>query len=414
MNNIRVIDDFSHAIQEMLNHKLRTGLTLLGMVFGVGAVIAMLSISEGAKQEALQMIQTMGVRNLIIQNRVFDQDTLREMREDSSGLTLSDLRAASASLPFVTAQSAEKKVDTHTLFSVNNNSDASVLGVSSSHFALSNITLSDGEVFDQKTENMRSQVAVIGAQTAIELFPGQSALGQLIKINHLWFEVIGVLEDRHLQKKEFEGVRLDDERNRVFIPISTALMRFQVDELNSPLDKIKIEVAEGISPQGAAKALGALIEKRHGFIEDYDLIIPAALMKQAEKTQQIFTIVMSCIAGISLLVGGIGIMNIMLATVLERTPEIGLLRAIGATKADIKRQFLIESLTVSTVGAIIGVIFGVLLSILIQNLAGWTVAWSLLSVVIAVAVCLLVGVGFGLYPANKAAELDPIRALQSG
>jgi len=406
-------EDLWHAVEQLRQHKLRTALTLLGMVFGVGAVIAMLSIGEGAKQEALRLIESMGLRNILVDSRDFDEDTLREIREHSVGLSLGDVRAILQTLPSVEAVSAEKKVKTWNLFSQQMSSDAQVLAVSPEYFDLASLRIASGQRIDQEHNKYYAQVAVLGAQAARGLFPGTDPLGQLLKINHLWVKVIGVLEDKDLGKDEFQGVSLGGDRNRVFIPLNTAHKRLKFELMESQLDSIRLRLDKKSDPQLSALTVNHLLSRRHGEEKDYEIIIPAALLKQQQQTQKIFTIVMSAIAGISLLVGGIGIMNIMLATVLERTREIGLLRALGARKRDIQVQFLLESATVAGLGAFIGIFFGLLLAFVIQQFAGWPAGWSMMAIVLSVSICLITGIGFGWYPARQAAALDPIRALHA-
>jgi putative ABC transport system permease protein len=405
--------DLWHAVEQLRQHKLRTALTLLGMVFGVGAVIAMLSIGEGAKQEALRLIESMGLRNVLVEARDFDEDTLREIREHSVGLSISDVRAIKQTLPNVEGVSAEKKVKTWDLFSQQASSDAQVRAVSPEYFDLASLNIDRGRHIEENDNKYYAQVAVLGAQVARTLFPLGDPLGQRLKINHLWVKVIGVLEDRDLGKDEFQGVSLGGDRNRVFIPLKTALKRLKFELMESELDAIRLRLNKDADPQLSALTVNHLLSRRHGEENDYEIIIPAALLKQQQQTQQIFTIVMSAIAGISLLVGGIGIMNIMLATVLERTREIGLLRALGARKRDIQIQFLLESATVAGIGAFIGIFFGLLLAFIIQQFAGWPAGWSLMAIILSVSICLMTGVGFGWYPARQAAALDPIRALHA-
>jgi putative ABC transport system permease protein len=406
-------EDLWHAVDQLRQHKLRTALTLLGMVFGVGAVIAMLSIGEGAKQEALRLIESMGLRNILVEARDFDEDTLREIREHSVGLSLGDVRAIEQTLPSVEGVSAEKKVKTWDLFSQHASADSQVMAVSPEYFELASLRVAGGEIISAADNMYYSQVAVLGAQAARSLFPNGDPLGQKVKINHLWVKVIGVLEDKDLAKDEFQGVSLGGDRNRVFIPLRTAHKRLKFELMESQLDSIRLRLDKDSDPQLSALTVNHLLSRRHGEENDYDIIIPAALLKQQQQTQKIFTIVMSAIAGISLLVGGIGIMNIMLATVLERTKEIGLLRALGARKRDIQVQFLLESATVAGLGAFIGVFFGLLLAFVIQQFAGWPAGWSMMAIVLSVSICLLTGVGFGWYPARQAAALDPIRALHA-
>ena len=407
------MDGLIHALDQLRLHKLRTSLTLLGMIFGVGAVIAMLSIGEGAKQESLRLIESMGLRNLVIESRDIDEETLREIREHTVGLARSDLRAIRQTMPTLEAASEEKKIKTWNLFSLIASSDAQVLAVSPTYFELTSLSLAEGRKFDDADEKHYAQVAVLGAQAATSLFPDGNALGGRIKVNHLWVEVVGVLEDRDLSKDEFQGVTIGGDRNRVFIPLATAFKRLRFESLESELDAIRLRISDGSSPQQSAGTVDHLLSRRHGDENDYEIVIPAALLKQQEQRQRIFTIVMSAIAGISLLVGGIGIMNIMLATVLERTKEIGLLRAVGARKIDIQQQFLLESATVSGIGAFIGIFFGLLLAFIIQQFADWPVGWSMSAIVLSVTICLATGIGFGWYPARQAAALDPIKALHA-
>ena len=407
-----MMHNLQHAISEMMHHKLRTLLTLLGMVFGVGAVIAMLSIGEGAKAEATRLIETMGLRNLVINGKEFDQETLTEIREDSLGLNVNDIRAIEDTLPFISNSCGEQTVKTYSLFSKTNNSDALVKAIDPDCFSMSNLETAQGTLFGESENISFEQVAVLGAEAAEDLFPGQNPLDQLVKVNHMWVRVIGVLQKDELSKDQIQGIKLGAEHNTVFIPLETAFKRLKREALDSELDTIKVTIDDSIKPQVASMAINRLLQRRHGGVDDYEIVVPASLLNQQNQTQKIFTIVMSSIAGISLLVGGIGIMNIMLATVLERTREIGLLRALGARKTDIKNQFLIESATIAAFGAAIGIVMGVALSFMIQSFADWPVEWSIFSIILAVSVCLLTGVVFGYYPAKQAAELDPIRALQ--
>jgi putative ABC transport system permease protein len=407
------VEALSHAFDQLRQHKLRTLLTLLGMVFGVGAVIAMLSIGEGAKQESLRMIESMGLHNLLVQARELDGETLKEVREHSVGLSRSDVLALVETMPTLQAVSAEKQVKAWNLFSLHASSDAQVLAVSPLYFELASLDVAQGRGLGPEDDDYYAQVAVLGAQAARALFPDRDPMGELVKVNHLWLRVVGVLEDRDLGKDEFEGISIGGDRNRVFLPLKTAHKRLRFESLESELDAIRLKLDPDADPQQSARTVSHLLSRRHGEQNDYELVVPAALLKQQQQTQRIFTIVMSAIAGISLLVGGIGIMNIMLATVLERTKEIGLLRAIGARKSDIQQQFLLESATVAGIGALIGIFFGLALAFAIQQFAQWPAALSMLAIVLSVSICLATGVIFGWYPARKAASLDPIKALHA-
>ncbi|WP_206484161.1 ABC transporter permease [Thalassotalea sp. G2M2-11] len=407
------VEIFKDTFAELAQHKLRTLLTLLGMIFGVGAVIAMLNIGEGAEREALKMIDTMGLHNLIINGKSFEEKELKEQRKHSSGLTIRDGEVSVKSLPFVDAFSAQKVVDTYSIFSAEGKSDGQALGVSSSFFELSKFTLAQGRFLNEQDNVNFSQVVILGSSTARQLFPFGESLGKNIKINHIWFKVVGVLQAPYLKKEEFQGIKLGGEQHKVFIPLNAALHKFPSKELVSEVDSLRLKLDGVVDPVEAAKAVSHLLKRRHNEVDDFDIVVPAALLAQQKQTQQIFNIVMSCVAGISLLVGGIGIMNIMLATVLERTKEIGLLRAIGATQKNIQQQFIAESFTISILGGILGVFFGILLSELISIYSQWAVSWSLTAIVLSFSICAMVGLVFGVYPAIKASKLDPIDALQS-
>ncbi|WP_395341072.1 ABC transporter permease [Ningiella sp. W23] len=406
------------AIGELMSQKLRTFLTLLGMIFGVGAVIAMLNIGEGAEKEALKLIDSMGVNNIIVNTAQFPGEELSEIREESLGLSMGDVEAALATLPFVDGFSASRAIRIHDIYSDYAKSNAQVLGVTTSYFEHGNLQLEAGRFLNQDDEAAIAQNAVLGADTASELFEdagfsAEQMLGEYVKVNHVWLRVVGVLAPPQGSKNEFQGVKIGGDRYRIFIPLSSSLQKFASEFLASELDSFKLSIVKETDPIIAAKAIDSLLKLRHGGLQDYALVIPAALLEQQKQTQQIFNIVMACVAGISLLVGGIGIMNIMLANVMERTKEIGLLRAVGATQDDIRMQFIAESFTISVMGGLLGIFFGLLLSEIIGFYSGWAVSWSIPAIFLSLSICMIVGVGFGVFPAIKASKLNPIDALHS-
>jgi len=405
--------DVRQALGQLAHHRLRTALTLLGMVFGVGAVIAMLAVSEGGKRQALELIEGMGLRNLIVEGRDLDSETLKEVRKYSAGLSVRDAESLAATLPFVDGWAGGRLFRTWSLFSREGQSRAEVFAVSPAYFELSSLEAREGGVFGENDDRNFAQVAVLGSGAAQDLFPNGGAVGQPLKINHLWVRVIGVLRDRQLADNTFQGREIGGESGHVYLPLQSGLARLKGDEMAAELDLLKIRIDESFDPAQAALAIEHLLDRRHGEQNDYQVTVPARLLAQHRQTQRIFAIVMSAVAGISLLVGGIGIMNIMLASVMERKSEIGLLRAVGAREADIVRQFLIEACVIALIGAGIGVLLGVLLAYAIAAFAGWAVAWSLFVILVAVLVCVAIAVGFGVYPAVSAARLDPVRALQS-
>ena len=401
------------ALDELGRRKLRTGLTLLGLIFGVGAIVAMLGVGEGSRQEALSLVEGLGLRNLIVRAVPQDSEALKEVRLRSLGLTRADAEAALAVVPGADAFAAEKEIRTHQVYSDQGSGDVQASAVSADYFDLASLKLSEGRGLSEADEAALAAVAVLGYQAAHSLFPQGSALGRWVKINHAWFEVVGVLADRDLAKDQFEGVQLGLEANRVFIPLASARERLRFQPMEDEIDRFWLRVADPEQIVGGAQVMAALLDQRHGGINDYSLIVPAQLYRQHQQTQRIFRFVMGAIAGVSLLVGGIGIMNIMLANVLERRREIGLLRAIGARKRHVIDQFLRETALICGIGALMGLLFGGLLAYLIATFAGWPVAWAPLPVFLSAAVCAAVGLAFGVYPARQAAELDPIAALRS-
>jgi putative ABC transport system permease protein len=360
----------------------------------------------------------MGVNNIIVNAKVYEKEELVEIREESLGLNLGDVEAALATLPFIGGYSASKDIDVHDIYSDYNKSQAEAQGVTVSYFGNANMTLDAGRFLTAEDNNSLAQVAVIGSDAAKELFEGtgfttEEMLNKFVKVNHVWLKIVGVLASPAGDKNEFQGVKIGGDRYRIFIPLSVSIHKFSSDTLASELDSVKLNVIKGTDPVVAAKAIDSLIKLRHGGLDDYQLIIPAALLEQQKKTQQIFNIVMACVAGISLLVGGIGIMNIMLANVMERTKEIGLLRAVGATQDDIRQQFIAESFTISVLGGLLGIFFGLVLSEIIGFYSGWAVSYSPTAIVLSLSICMFVGVGFGVFPAIKASKLNPIDALHS-
>ena len=401
------------AIEELSRRKLRTLLTLLGLIFGVGAIVAMLGVGEGSRREAQRLVESLGLHNLIVERTQQDPDTLKETRARSLGLTLADARAARDVVPGVDAFAAEKRIRTYAVFSDSGKSDAQASGVTADFFPLAALRVGQGRALTPEDDDTLAAVAVIGHQVAHNLFPDGHAVGQLIKVNHVWLRVVGVLADRDLGRDKFEGVALGLESNRVFVPLASALARFRFQPMEDEIDRCMLRVANPELLPSSARALTAVLDQRHAGAKDYSLIVPQQLYEQNQKTQRIFSIVMASIAGVSLLVGGIGIMNIMLANVLERRREIGLLRALGARRNDIVVRFLREAVVICVTGAVIGLIFGAVLAYLIALFAGWQVAWAPLLILLSTAACAAIGMAFAVYPARQAAALDPITAIRA-
>jgi putative ABC transport system permease protein len=373
----------------------------------------MQAVGEGSRREALRLVQGLGLNNLIVEARSADSDTQREQRERSLGLSLADARAALAVTPGAQAFAAEKQIKTHAVFSDAGQGDAQASGVSPDYFSLSSLTLAQGRALTEADEAGLAAVAVLGHQAARNLFPEGGAVGEAVKINHVWVRVVGVLADRDLSSDKFEGVQLGIESNRVFVPLASARARFRFQPMEEEIDRFWLRLAEPEQVAPGARVVAAVVAQRHAGVDDYRLVVPAQLFRQHQQTQRIFRIVMAAIAAVSLLVGGIGIMNIMLANVLERKREIGLLRALGARRSDIVAQFLREASVICGLGALFGLVFGAALAYGIAWGAGWQVAWAPVPVLLATLTCAAVGLAFGVYPAKQAAALDPIAALRT-
>lgn len=407
-----VFEAIKIAFLNLGRHKLRTILTMLGMIFGVGAVLAMLSIGAGAEQEALDAIQKMGLRNIIVKSKEFDREELRILRQDSPGLSLRDLESLKKALEEDTVVVAKKELKTFQIASQFGKSDSRVLGVTASYPQAVNQTVVEGAFFLPIDERYSHQVCVLGTTAKRKLFGLNDAIGEQIKINQEWFSVIGVLADQQLDQEEFEGIKLDNPNNDIFVPLSTILSKFEPDPVANQLDEIIVHLPSGSELSEKAALISGMVASMHNYIDDFSLVVPEKLLQQSRQTQQIFNIVMGAIASISLLVGGIGIMNIMLASVLERTSEIGLRRALGARRRDVSRQFILEAVTISVSGALLGIALGYGIAEVVAAYSGWSTIITILSIALSVGVSISVGLVFGIFPARKAALISPIEALR--
>ena len=409
---MRLVEYLHSTAVDLLRHKLRTLLTMLGIIFGVGAVISMLSIGAGAQAEAMEMIDSMGLRNIILREKPVDDEDLYTLRENSLGLSLRDLDGLESVSPELVSTSARKRIRTDQILSAQGRSQGQVLGVSRDYFGLYNLRLDEGSLFDAAEELSFRRVCVLGARARQDLFAYTDPRGQHVKINDVWFTVIGTLKPQNLSKSSFEGVELESADNSVFIPITTALKMFDRPKLQSELDEVVLQIAQGASIESNTILVASILKDLHGGETDFTLVIPEELLAQSQKTRRLFNIVMGGIAGISLLVGGIGIMNIMLASVLERTREIGVRRAVGAKQRDIVVQFLSEAVVISGLGGITGVILGFTISWSVATLSDWNTVITGFSVILAFGFSLLIGLVFGTYPAWSGARLNPVDALR--
>ena len=401
------------AIAELKRRKLRTGLTLLGMIFGVGAIVAMLAVGEGSRREALRLVAELGLNNVIVESKGMADEQLKDVRTRSLGLSAADAAAALSVVPGAQSVALKKEIKVDQLIVDDRVVSGRAFAVSPAYAEHGGLRLKAGRWLQPADGATLAPVCVLGARLAQTLFGTAPAVGQRVKVNHVWLQVVGVLADRTPSKAEFEGVKLGLDDERLFVPWETARARFGFRRIEDEVDGISVRLDGQVAPDDAARVLQAVIHQRHGGVDDTNLIVPMGLYRQNQQTQRIFTIVMSSIAAVSLLVGGIGIMNIMLANVLERRREVGLKRALGARRRDVVEQFLAEALVIAVSGALLGLVLGGVAAYSIAALAGWSVAWSPLSLLLAVLACVAVGLGFGVYPARQAAALDPIAALRS-
>jgi putative ABC transport system permease protein len=452
----RYFHDIVIALESILSNKLKSVLTGLGIIFGVAAVISMLAIGNGARQEILEQMKMVGVNNIVITPIVTPvgeesdekngEGENKQKSKFSPGLSLADAEAIRQMLPTVQRLSPEIALNSYVVQS-GKREQAKLLGVSREYFDIYNQVLREGTFFSEYQEENGIPVCIIGANIQSKFFPGVNPINQYIKFDHIWLKVIGVLERTDVSLTAFEQTGVNVFNDNIYIPTKTMLLRYQNRMLVSSrikqsqsgvvirggfvrifsrstnpaqnvssnyhqLDKIIVQVSESHELTPSTEFLSRMLFRRHQEVKDYEITVPELLLKQEQRTKDIFNIVLGAIASISLLVGGIGIMNIMFASVMERIKEIGTRMAIGARKMDIVVQFLSEAILISVTGGIIGVILGIVISKLINEFTGILTIVSPFSVAIAFLVSASVGVVFGYSPAKRASEKDPIESLR--
>ena len=407
--------DFWFALANLKAQKTRTFLTALGIVFGVGSVIGMLSIGAGAREESLRFIEQLGVRNVLIESRAAtSQEELQERRKSSPGLTERDVRILQANIETLEFISPRKSLRPAQVLPKPAREVPTVYGVNPAFANIHSLKLIEGRFFDASEEESAAPVCVLGEAAKVSILGYGYGVGKQVKVNDNWMEVIGVIGNIAGGASRSQGGKLEDQNNAIYIPFSAVQYRYwdRSSFMKDDLDGVDIRLKPEADSVETAKVVTSVLQSTHRGVEDYSVTIPAALLAQQKQQQKIFTYVMVAIAAISLLVGGIGIMNIVLATVLERTREIGIRRATGARRSDIVRQFLTESVLISVGGGALGVAFGIFLSWLIAQTAEWRTIVTTASVVIAFTVSVAVGILFGIYPAVKASRINPIEALR--
>jgi len=409
------IPEIYMGLSSLLVHKLRTMLTMLGMIFGVGAVVAMLAITAGVEKEMLSYIDLLGVNNIIIEAKeAVDRNELQARRAISPGMSFRDYRAIMENTQGLELATPRKRFKPLKVLPKTTAEPPMLIGVEPNYKDIQSLKLVEGRFFNDKENETAAPVCVLGESSKVNLLGYEPAVGKFVKINDTWLQVIGVMAQQAGGDTDVEGVEILSRNNLVVSPLRTVMFRFEDNNsyLKDEIDGIYLRVKPGTDSVDTAAVINAILAATHKDAGDYSVTVPAGLLEQKKRTSNIFKIVMICIAGISLLVGGIGIMNIMLATVLERTREIGIRRAIGARQSDIVRQFLTEAVMISILGGFLGILFGVTLAQIIATAAGWSTVVTFTSIAVAFGVSVGIGLLFGIYPAVQAAKLDPIEAIR--
>ena len=445
------------AAEAVAHNKLRAGLTSLGILFGVASVIAMLAIGRGAKQEILAQMELLGSNNIVITPLVEQKEGeakeeepgKKEVKRYTPGLNYRDVEAIQKMVPHVDVASGEIVVNT-TITREGRRRSGKVVGVDTTYFRLTNERLSEGAFFSPYQIEKGRPVAIIGYGVRTRFFTTEEPIGRTIKVGDSWLTVVGVLKDRRVSNETAQRLGIRDPNMDVYVPVRTMLLRYRdraqlnqkdVQEANrgggegfiiiggeqqtqeteearaertniNQLDRIIVRVTEAQKVPAVAELLKRMLERRHNQVIDFEITVPELLLQQEQRTRTIFNIVLGAIASISLIVGGIGIMNIMLASVLERTREIGVRRAMGATQKDILFQFLSEAVIISVAGGLAGIITGGLLSFGIERFADIRTLVSYISIAVAFGVSFTVGLVFGIVPAWRAAKADPVVSLR--
>jgi len=448
----RLLANLYIAIDAVIANKIRSLLTALGIIFGVAAVIAMLAIGNGAQQEILEQIKLVGVNNIVIkpiveqqEEKIEEQVGQREKKKFSPGLTVRDVKSIESAVPGITMISPEIIIDTHVIRNGFRRS-AKLVGVHPAYFDIYNFNLVEGQAFNEEHQRLGSPVCIIGYSIKAKFFPTEDPIGKSIKVGQHWLTIIGLLDERLVSSASISKLGIRDFNMDIYVPLQSVLIRYKnrdkitaeqlrlqsmrsqgmvfrgqnstdtesdEDKKNyHQLDRLVIQVGATDRLSSTAEIISRLLERKHYGVVDYEIEIPELLLKQQQRTNDIFNYVLGAIAGISLLVGGIGIMNIMLASVLERIKEIGLRLSIGAKKSDVVQQFLFEAIMISVSGGIIGVVLGITMAYIVSEVAGIPTIITLSSIILSFGVAATVGLIFGIAPARRAASQDPITSLR--
>ncbi|MEM9832280.1 MAG: ABC transporter permease [Bacteroidota bacterium] len=444
----KVLANFLLAWEAVLANKLRSLLTALGIIFGVAAVIAMLGIGAGAQQEILDQIRLIGVNNIVISPVV--EQTEEDLQVEtvstqnnkfSPGLSLADAESIESIIPGIAKISPEIILDKY-LITNGIRRSAKLVGVNNNYFDIANFQLADGELFSELQMQQGEQVCIIGKGIQSRFFSEQNPIDKNIKVGNQWLRIVGVLEPRLITDENISQLGIRNYNMDVYVPINTVLIRYrdrslvtqaqieaakrrnrssseeesasEIEEQQNyhQIDRLVLQTEETNTLSRIAEVTSRMLERRHYGTVDFEVTIPELLIKQQQRTNQIFNIVLGALAGISLLVGGIGIMNIMLASVMERIKEIGLRLAVGAQKTDIIWQFLFEAVLISISGGLIGIILGIAIATVISQVADIPTVITPFSIILSFGVAATVGLIFGITPARRAANQDPITSLR--
>lgn len=407
--------DFHLGLENLLSHKLRSLLTMLGMIFGVAAVVSMLSIGEGAQQKVMAFIQQMGVRNLIVEAKEpVNEAEMQKLRRVTQGLSFEDYRAIRKDVSGVVASTPRKRFAPSEWTPKPQQDSPVVYGVDPDYEEIAGLTAVDGRFFSEAENADAAPVCVLGSAAKLSLFGSADPIGKYVKVDTQWLHVIGVVAPQLSAQTEIAGMPNQDSNNLIYAPLNAVVMRMADSQsyLKDEIDGIYLQLGSADDSPKTADVVRSLLNVAHHNANDFSVVVPAELLAEQRRTERLFSTVMVAIASISLLVGGIGIMNIMLAGILERTREIGVRRAVGARKSDIVRQFVVEAVLISFAGGLLGIFFGFGMSRLIALLAGWSTIVTAGSILLAFLVSISVGLIFGIYPAVKAARLDPVEAIR--
>jgi len=441
LNNLRI------ALDSLVANRLRSFLTALGIIFGVGAVIAMLAIGKGAQEEILEQMKLVGVNNIVIKPKVSNtkdnEDNNKEnsdgpkdpnaVKRFSRGLSLADARSIAKVVPTVEEISPEIMKQEDVIYG-SKSKKLQLVGIDTSFFNINNIAIAEGKNFNSDQLIDGDAVCIIGSGVKKRFFVGEEAIGKRIKCGPQWLKVVGVTEEKNINSAMKANLGIRDYNMDIYLPIKSYYTRYMNpakqtflqdgeenmqrsmsgnnDAVAKEIDQLVIKVNKPENLTVSADIINRMLTRMHNDVVDFEISIPEQLLKQQQKTKDVFNIVLSAIAGISLLVGGIGIMNIMLASVLERTREIGIRMAIGAQKRDIVMQFLFEAVLISLAGGILGVLLGVVGAYLVDKVAEINTIISGLSIFVSFILASAVGIVFGITPARKAASQDPIQCLR--